>query len=117
MRKLRLPGILYFTLITFATRESVPRPPGRPCYPVPRDENMPPPNLLLWPANHLELKAPEKQRLQAGSSALPVSTSEQSLGFLGERRPTPPGRGKRSYRWRRGFEAEMGLHSDTFFLE
>ena len=27
-------GILYFTLITFAMRESVPKPPGRPCYPV-----------------------------------------------------------------------------------
>ena len=78
---------------------------------------MPPPNLPLQPADHLELKALEKQRLQGGSSALPISTSEQSLGFLGERRPTPPGRGKCSYHWRRGFEAEMGLHRDTFFLE
>lgn len=34
LRKLRLPSILYLTLITFATGESVPKPPGRPCYPV-----------------------------------------------------------------------------------
>lgn len=34
LRKPRLPGILYLMLITFATGGSVPKPPGRPCYPV-----------------------------------------------------------------------------------
>lgn len=110
------PGILYFTLLlAFATRESSPsqqaglatRPEGVRTYPKPAASS---------PVGHLELKAPKKQWLQGGALPSPVSTSEQSLGFLGERRPTLPGR-EMFLSLEKGVEAVMGLHRDTFFPE
>ena len=116
LRKPRLPSILYLMLITFATGESVPKPPGRPSAPSWGGQDMTAPSLPLRPADQSELEAPEKRQLQGGRSALPFSTYKQSLRSLWEGCPTPPFLSLEKGSWSREWSARRCLFTRITLL-